>query len=199
MARISIRYIDGWPAMEPLGKKESEALRRHLARDEKILGQVIGSFNQAIVATDRKVMVLKSGIMAGQTFGIKETSFDYRLIVGVEVKSGFAQGEFQIISAGFSGNQGNRNRDKVKMAEEPNGVVFQSMHLEHFSKMAAKIRETSGNLAGNATSTPTPTPTPEVSETSIPDQILALSELHKIGVLTDEEFTSKKKDLLDRM
>ncbi|MEM8922248.1 MAG: PH domain-containing protein [Actinomycetota bacterium] len=34
---------------------------------------------------------------------------------------------------------------------------------------------------------------------SIPDQIEKLAELHRQGVLTDDEFQSKKKELLDRL
>jgi hypothetical protein len=44
--------------------------------------------------------------MAGTTFGGKATSFDYRTIVGVEVRSGFSQGEFEIIAAALSAPQG---------------------------------------------------------------------------------------------
>ncbi len=194
MAKISVKYIEEWPFMEPLGKKEALSLGRHLHPDEKVLGQVIGSFNQLLVATDRKVMIIKSGLMSGQTFGVKETSFDYRLIVGVEVKAGPLQGELQIISAGFTGSQGNRNRDKVKMAEEPNGLVFGSSELKHFSVMANKIRETAGNLAA-----PTPTTVTNEPKHTIPEQILALSELHKAGIISEDEFQNKKSELLGRM
>ena len=37
------------------------------------------------------------------------------------------------------------------------------------------------------------------AESSIPDQIEKLAELHRDGVLTDAEFESKKKELLDRL
>jgi hypothetical protein len=33
--------------------------------------------------------------MAGQTFGGKATSYDYRNIMGVEVRTGLSQGEFE--------------------------------------------------------------------------------------------------------
>ena len=37
------------------------------------------------------------------------------------------------------------------------------------------------------------------SQTSIPDQIEKLAQLHQQGVLTDQEFQAKKRQLLDRM
>jgi hypothetical protein len=43
MAKLTFKYVDGWPLMQPLGKKESELLKRNMAQGEQILGQVIGS------------------------------------------------------------------------------------------------------------------------------------------------------------
>lgn len=47
--------------------------------------------------------------------------------------------------------------------------------------------------------TPEPPPSEPSGEVSIPDQIKKLGELKEQGLLTDEEFASKKKELLDRM
>jgi hypothetical protein len=44
-----------------------------------------------------------------------------------------------------------------------------------------------------------PTPTEGAASTDIPEQIRKLGELRDAGVLTEEEFEAKKKDLLDRM
>lgn len=44
-----------------------------------------------------------------------------------------------------------------------------------------------------------PTPTGVAASTDIPEQIRKLGELRDAGVLTEEEFEAKKKDLLDRM
>jgi hypothetical protein len=44
-----------------------------------------------------------------------------------------------------------------------------------------------------------PTPTGGAASTDIPEQIRKLGELRDAGVLTEEEFEAKKKDLLDRM
>jgi hypothetical protein len=44
-----------------------------------------------------------------------------------------------------------------------------------------------------------PTPKEGAASTDIPEQIRKLGELRDAGVLTEEEFEAKKKDLLDRM
>ena len=198
MAKIATKTVDGWPMMEPLGAKEADLLRRNLAEGERVLGQVIGNSRQAVVATDHKVLVIKTGMMAGQTFGGKATSFDYRTIVGVEVRTGFSQGEFEIIAASMQAPQGNRNKDKVKVLESPNGIVFFKSNRNVFDRMAAKIREMTAAAHGAGTAL-NPHPAPPASGSSIPEQIRSLSELHAAGILTDDEFSTKKAELLARM
>ena len=194
MAKLTVKTVGGWPVMEPLGTKESDLLRRNLAQGERVLGLVIGNSRQAVVATDHKVLVIKTGIMAGQTFGGKATSIDYRTIVGVEVRTGFSQGEFEIIAASMQAPQGNRNSDKVKVLESPNGVVFVKGNSSIFEKMAAKIREMTAVAHGAGTAI-----NPQQAPSSIPEQIRSLSELHAAGILTEEEFSAKKAELLARM
>ena len=51
------------------------------------------------------MLVVKTGIMSGQTFGGKATSFDYRNIGAVEVRTGFSQGEMQITNPSMPSSQ----------------------------------------------------------------------------------------------
>ncbi len=192
MAKLSYTHEAGWPMMKPLGKKEAELVKRNLTSDEVVLGQVIGSFGQAAVATTQKVLVVKTGLMAGQTFGGKATSFDYRNIGAVEVRSGLSQGEMEIINPSMPSSQGNRYKDKVKIAETPNGLVFGKTNLKLFEEFASKVR----NQVGVTTAPP---PASATAGPAIPDQIRQLAELHAAGVLTDAEFSSKKSELLSRM
>jgi hypothetical protein len=66
---MEVRQADGqvelqvrrWLAIDgAVGKKEADLLKRNAADSERILGQVIGNFGQAVVATDHKVLVVKS-------------------------------------------------------------------------------------------------------------------------------------------
>jgi hypothetical protein len=197
MARLTVKTVDGWPLMAPLDKKEDDLLKRNLAPGERVLGQVIGSHGQAVVATDHKVLVVKTEMMAGQTFGGKATSFDYRNLVGVEVRTGWALGEFEIIAAAHAPRR-SRVKDRVDVKESPSGLVFNRQDARYFDAMAAKIREMTGaaHAAGTAVR---PQTAPPATAPSIPDQIRALAELHAVGILTDDEFTAKKAELLARM
>ncbi len=196
MAKLSTEYVNEWPVMGPLGKKESVLLAQNLSTDEEVLGTAIGSFGQTVVATTKKVIILKSGFMSGQTFGNKATSFDYRTLVGVEVRQGFAQGEFEILAGGLGNNQASTIGAKVNMAQQPNGLVFPKTDAKAFNAMATKIRDMSHSAhsegqgqAGQGLSAEHPSVA----------AIKQLSELHDAGILSDSEFETKKKDLLSKM
>jgi Short C-terminal domain len=195
MAKLTATFKDGWPVMAPVGKKELQLLDRNIVSGEVILGCVIANFGQVVVATDHKVLVVKTGHMAGQAFGGKATSFDYRNIGAVEVRTGFSQGEMQIINPSLPSSQGNRNKDKVRIAETPNGVVFGKRNAQLFEAFAGKVRE----RIGSTLSAPAVVAAPTAASESIPAQIQQLADLHTAGVLTEDEFSAKKAELLGRM
>jgi Short C-terminal domain len=220
MAKKTVTYNGGWPLMQPLGKKESELLKQNLIQGERVLGQVIGDYDQAVIATTHKLLIVKHGMMAGQTFGGKATSFDYRNIMGVEVRTGFVGGEFEVIVGGLGTPAGNRRKDKIKAAESPNAICITAADQKIFQAMAAQIRmmnsqtlapasqhmaafsqpaaPASGPLAGRA-QPPATTFNHASSPVPIPEQIRQLAELHAAGILTDAEFAAKKAELLRRM
>ena len=174
--------------MNPLGKKESALLAQHLAPGEKVLGQVIGNFGQAVVATDQKLLVLMTGLMSGQAFGGKATGFDYRTVVGIEVRTGFAQGEFEILAGGLGNNQRSNVGAKVNMAEQPNGLVFDKGDAAAFNVIAGKVRELTALTRAPVTAT---------SVLSVADELAKFAVLRDQGILTEEEFQARKSALLN--
>jgi hypothetical protein len=129
--------------------------------------------------------------------GGQVTSFDYRNIVGIEVRKGIRQCEFEILSSGL--NLSDRNKllpgvnvfgVKRSVRESPNVIVFFDSALIHFQAMANKIRERTAS---------TYIAHPATLSDSIPNLLRQLAELHDTGVLTDDEFMVKKAELLGRM
>ncbi|WP_460521165.1 SHOCT domain-containing protein [Humibacter antri] len=197
MAKITTETIDGWPVMQPLGKKESALLTSHLLEGEQVLGQVIGNFGQAAIATAHKLIVVKTGMMSGQSFGGKATTFDYRTVSGIEVRTGFTQGEFAVIAAGLlAPGQRNSVGSKVNIAEQPNGIVFQKQDADKFNAFAAKVRELVSHNLGPSNAQPEATiaSTDDVFET-----LRKLGELRDAGIVTGDEFETKKAELLGRI
>jgi signal transduction histidine kinase len=175
-----------WPTMMPLGGKEEMLLRANLTSDEQVLGHVVGRFRQVVVATDQKIIVIKTGVLAAQALGGKATCFDYRRINAVELRTGMVNGEMEIITDSSPSTQGNHNRDKLKVSESPHGVIFRKSDFNPFQEFSSKVRDRVATYYSS-------------SDGSVPNQILRLAELQTAGALTTEEFLSKKAELLKRM
>jgi hypothetical protein len=81
--------------------------------------------------------------------------------------------------------------DSVKKAGSKNAVLFKSKDYSSFKLFQEKVEELMGEV-GTSSST-------IVNQVSIPDEIKKLSDLKDQGILTEEEFETKKTDLLNKM
>jgi hypothetical protein len=82
---------------------------------EEILVKLKGAFTEALICTDRRVMIVKAGFMAGVTLGSNVFQVPYRNITGAQVCKHWITGYFEL-SAGGVQNQptsywGSRGRD----------------------------------------------------------------------------------------
>jgi hypothetical protein len=94
-------------------------------------------------------------------------------------------GDLGIESAGEGGRQQFSNIRKPNIVQ--NEIYRQVEGLE-----GRRLERLGRAAAGGAASTP-------AAETSIPEQIEKLDQLRRQGVVTEEEFQAKKRELLDRM
>jgi hypothetical protein len=181
--------------MHPLGKKEEARLKENLLPGENVICQCVGPYGQSLVLTNRKVLIIKTGMMAGTTFGAKVTSFDYRNITSVEVKMGPLSGAFQISAGGIQasdkGYWGGGPSDAYK---SPNMIPVLRQTFSDFQKAANLIRTMASDAARPAqVVAPQPVPADPL------EQLRRLGELRDSGILTPEEFEAKKAELLSRM
>lgn len=178
--------------MDVLGRKEEAIVQRSLVDGETLLGKVVGAGNQCVVATDQKVLIIKTGWLAGSMFGDKTTTFDYRNITSVEVRTSAAAGVFEISTGGVQNIQAPAlGGDKFNAYEVPNCVPFPKNRRAPFERMASLIRSrTSNGASANA---------PAQRAESVPTLLAQLGELHAQGILTDDEFATKKAELLARL
>ncbi len=192
LAKQYLLSPDGYP-MNPLGKKEAAQLALAMIPGEKVLSQCVGMKGQSLVVTDKKVMIIKTGWMAGSSFGAKATTFDFRTITSVEVRTGPITGAFSLSAGGVSqkdrtywGQQGN---DAYK---SPDAIPIAKAQAPEFQRAAALIRELAARSLGSQQQAAPVAPDPL-------DQLKKLAELRDAGVLTAAEFDAKKADLLSRM
>jgi hypothetical protein len=180
---------------EQLHKDADALLQQNLMPGEPVLAIVRGSYDSAAVATDRRIFVFKKGLFSGAAMAKKLISWDYRNVTGVQVETGMISGAFVIQAAGAQATDasfwGGGNNDAMKAT---NAVALARDHFDQAKAGAALIREL---ISKSHDSAAAPVAAPAAPD--ITDQIRKLGELRDAGILTAEEFDSKKGELLARM
>lgn len=157
--------------------------------EDKIIVKLKGSFGEALVITDRNLYVLKWGFMAGNFLGGRCMSFGLRNIVGLEIKKGWTTGTFEVLTAATQNAQksywGTGSNNAI---QSDNVITFQSSMFNLFQE-AVKIGRELINKSHfqNNQNIPNGTNYSELEK---------LAELKEKGIITQEEFNSKKKQIL---
>lgn len=90
--------------MDLLPGRLDKLLSELLEPDEKVHIKLKGAFVEALICTNKRVLILKAGFMTGQTFGSNVFQVPYRNITGVQVKKHLLTDYFEV-SAGGVQNQ----------------------------------------------------------------------------------------------
>jgi hypothetical protein len=183
-----------------LHKKARQALEENLVLGEEvrvILNMGHRARRAAIIATDRRLFVFKTGAAAGAAFGSKFSSFDYRNVSGISLHTGAMTGSAVIDVAGAasvgSSYWGQKNNDPWK-AQNAIPIV---RPYDRAKEQIAAIRQLITDWHDRAVAPQGPTVQTETPD--IVDQIKRLGELRDAGLITSDEFETKKSDLLDRL
>jgi hypothetical protein len=183
--------------VETLHPKAQEALRQNLADGEEVLAVVHGARKSAMIATDRRVFIFKTGLASGSTFGSKFASFDYRNISSVQLHTGAMTGSAVLDVAGAapvgSSYWGSKNNDPWK-AQNALPIV---RPWDGPKAQIARLRELIADWHERAN--PRTQAAPNTAGDNVIDQIKQLGELRDQGILTPDEFDTKKAELLDRL
>jgi hypothetical protein len=86
-----------------LGKKATKHLIENVAPGEGVRFVIVGVKDQAIVAMEDRILVIKPGWRASAAFGANVTSIRYEDVTGVEVRTGPMAGAIEIATAGHQG------------------------------------------------------------------------------------------------
>jgi hypothetical protein len=155
------------------GKRELKMLAVHLYEGETVRSIAQGTYagkQGILVLTDVRLLFLFHGVL-----GQAKEDFPLRLISSVQTKSGLGTGELRVFASGNSASI--------------SGIL--KSDLEH---LADAIRQ--GMASQHAASATAPRP----SAADDPyDALQKLASLRDAGVLTEEEFEAKKRDLLGRI
>ena len=190
LEKVEIKEND--KLIEPLPDKLEQSLKEALQPDETIHIKIKGAFKEGLICTNKRVLILKTGFMTGQTFGSNTFQSPYGNISGVEVKYGLASGYFELNTGGMQNRPKNywSSDKKDDPAKAPNCISISG-------KERAKIFREACNFITLQINKPVQNT--QVIVEDIPSQIKKLADLQEAGILTEEEFKSKKTELLSKM
>lgn len=180
-------------------KKLEKYLAETLRPDETVHVQLKGAFKEALICTDKRVIILKTGFMTGQTFGVNMFQLPYSKITGAEVKFKLMSGYFELSSGGVQNTEKSYwNNQKGKSPQEsPNCVSIND------KKTAEKFREACTFIIYKIEDTNQVTGAKEAAvskeDIPVPALIKQLADLRDQGILSEDEFQTKKLELLARM
>ena len=186
--------------VEKLGSKEEKILQSIIVPGEQVIVAMKGQWNQTLVATNQRVIIIKAGWAAGATFGNKSVSFDLTNITAVEVRVGLVNGFVEVSAGGMQGyERSNWGKGQQSAYEAPNTVPISKAEQQKFQAAVQVIRQLVQEARKPAVQQVVMPAPAQPTGPSIPEQIQQLASLHQAGILTDAEFDKKKADLLARM
>ncbi|UTC13203.1 hypothetical protein A4W75_05460 [Latilactobacillus curvatus] len=151
-------------------KKEVKALPEIISDNENILyatsGLVDGNTVLAVL-TDIRILFIDKGLV----YGIKSSEIPLNMINGVSYSKGMVLGSISVVNGAIT-----TKIDNVSKATAP---IF-----------VDKIKDATAALKQNSQQTIV------TNTSSTADEILKFKNLLDQGIITDEEFTAKKKELL---
>ena len=188
--RIAEGADDDVDLVTPLEPRTEKVLKENLSPNEEILAQIMGNFHQALVLTNKRLYLVKVGFMTGQTFGGKCIAYEYRNITGVEIKKHATSNILMILTPssqdspklsywGQDGNDANKSDFAITFSDVKRFQMAVNMARDLMSMSHAGGTQQMQSSSGNDL-----------------DQLEKLAGLKEKGIITQQEFDAKKKQLL---
>ena len=155
--------------------REIKRLTGHLWEGEIVDQMTTGAYGKGtglVVLTDRRLLFVQDGIMSNTT-----EDFPMDKVSSVQWSSGMVMGSVTIFASG--------NKSEIKNVNKDDG-----------KEMVDKIRH---RISAPASPAPPPSTTTDVLQADPMEQLKKLAELRDAGVVTPEEFETKKAELLGRL
>jgi hypothetical protein len=186
------RQVENANVIEPLGNQGEALLRANMPDRETVLVKLKGAFGEAFVATDSHIYVLKYGFMAGSMFGGRSIAYGFNQITGIEIRKTLMTGVVEVLTAADKNTMGKTywGKGKDDAIKADNMVTFHVYSQgQAFQKGVSLARETIQKALSASTAH-------AIGQESVPDEIEKLALLRDKGIVTEEEFQAKKRQLL---
>jgi len=87
-------------ALDRLNKKTRQAAETMLATDEHVITILAGRSKQAMIVTNRQIVIVKAGMLAGTAKGARATSFPFESIAAINVHTGPRFAALEVVVTG---------------------------------------------------------------------------------------------------
>lgn len=169
--------------------KLPENVAREIPDTEKIELCLKGTNKEWLICTTAKLYIIKKGFMTGHTFGSGIYQMPYKNITGVQTEYHALSGYFQVSTGGMADKPKDYwGKGADTPQESPNCVTITGKIL------LARFRSACDFINNKIADAHVPLTAAQAP--SAADELKKFADLHAQGILTDEEFTAKKKQLL---
>lgn len=175
----------------PLKGRGEKILAENLSSEEKVMVKLQGQFGQALVMTNKRLYIVKWGMQSGSTFGGKCIAYEYRNITAIEIRKHAVSRFVQILTPATQ----DRKLSYWAGSDKPDSAIASDFAVTYEGKKD-KLFQESVNLARRVMEKMHEGAHRNVSSENSLDQIEKLAELKNKGILTEAEFTAKKRQLL---
>ena len=110
--------------IEQIPDRLERTLRQTLVPGERVFLKLKGAFQESLVCTDTRVLIIKGGWMTGQIFGTGTYQCPYSMVAGAEVNFHLLTGYFELSTGGMQGTPKSfwEGGKKPTAAKSPNCV-----------------------------------------------------------------------------
>lgn len=171
-----------------------EVANKYCGEDEVVYVGIKGAFKEYLVATDKKVYIYKKGFMTGKTFGFSIFQLDYNSISAIQIHKQFlGAGYIEIVGMGMQ-NRHDLSYWKIDKqynpAKQDNCLSFAG-NRELYETIVKYINELMLKAKNKNVDTESEVPLNKF------DKIKQYKELLEMGIITENEFNTKKDELLN--
>ena len=176
----------------PLKGQGEKILSENLSEDEEVFVKLQGNNGQALVLTSKRLYIVKWGWMAGSTFGGKCIGYEYRNITALEANKHVVTYIIQVLTPATQ----HQKLSTMGGRDKGTNVTESDFAVSYNDKKVAPLFQEAVNLGRRIISK---AHEEKAGSSAQDDDITKLERLAKLkeqGILTEQEFQAKKKQLL---
>ena len=177
--------------IQPIPPSIDTGLREMLTADETMFVKLKGAFKEVLVCTNKRVIILKSGLQTGHWFGLSQFQLPLALVSSAEVSATMGVGFIEISAGGVQNTPKSYwAQSKERSAQKAPNCVSISGSVKAFRAASTVIMEKAHEARNPKTGT-TPASTTDISA-----GLTSLWKMKNEGALTQAEFDAAKAKII---